>query len=83
MINSLTLWYLQSGLSRLAISMLISQSDLHSPTWITLCITPNGAHQERKLSFSAKVAAGKIISAKAIVVGLWKRSTANDKVEFL
>ena len=42
----------------------------------------SGAHQERMLSFSGKVAAGRMMSASAIVVGLWNRSTTATKSSF-
>ena len=58
------------GLNRLANSKLISQSDLHSPTWTLFLRPANGAHQARILSFSANVAAGSTKSVNAIVVGL-------------
>jgi hypothetical protein len=39
----------------------------------------SGWYQARKLSFSAKVATGRMMSAMAMVVGVWKESTTTLK----
>ena len=64
-----------SGLRRLASSKLISQSDLHSSTWITFWMALSGTPVVNTESFSGKVPAGSTMSAMACAVGVMKVST--------